>query len=275
MESKHVRNYEDQSVVEEYEHDKDLHPPELERVDKWIEGIMSARLLDIGVGGGRTTATLGKLCYEYTGIDASENMVSSCRRQYPDLRFVRCDARDLSPFATDTFDFVLFSFNGIDTVSIDGRDAVLQEIARVVRPKGMFAFSTHSLRAMNHRIQWSLGNSFRRPPTGMAATALWKVGVYCRNVKKGLWSAANRRFEVTTPNYAVVNDPYASERGCGFMTMFVDIQWQRETLGHFGFQVVCVLDEDGKTVAIDDAGESCLMYHFVCEKAVDPISKHQ
>jgi SAM-dependent methyltransferase len=48
-------------------------------------------------------------------------------------------------FASGSFDFVLFSFNGIDYVNHSDRLTILKEIRRVLRPGGWFCFSTHNL----------------------------------------------------------------------------------------------------------------------------------
>jgi SAM-dependent methyltransferase len=52
------------------------------------------------------------------------------------------DARDLSAFANASFDLVIFSYNGIDSVDPEGRLAILNEVSRVLSPGGTFLFST-------------------------------------------------------------------------------------------------------------------------------------
>ena len=49
-------------------------------------------ILDIGVGGGRTTPYLSQKAARYVGVDYSEEMVQSCRRKFPQNRVpgVRC-----------------------------------------------------------------------------------------------------------------------------------------------------------------------------------------
>jgi ubiquinone/menaquinone biosynthesis C-methylase UbiE len=48
-------------------------------------------------------------------------------------------------FENNYFDFILFSWNGIDTMSHDDRLKVLQEIIRVGNEGGLFCFSSHNL----------------------------------------------------------------------------------------------------------------------------------
>lgn len=100
------------------------------------------RVLDIGVGGGRTTALLAGLASGYVGIDYTAEMVAIARRNHPGQRFEHMDARDLSAFADQSFDLAVFSCNGIDSVDPPGRAAILCEVARVLAPGGLFVFST-------------------------------------------------------------------------------------------------------------------------------------
>lgn len=99
------------------------------------------RILDIGVGGGRTAALLAP-GNDYIGIDYTARMVDKARANHPDLSFEHMDARDLSVFTDGSFDLVFFSFNGIDSVDPVGRVQILQEAHRVLSPGGAFVFST-------------------------------------------------------------------------------------------------------------------------------------
>jgi ubiquinone/menaquinone biosynthesis C-methylase UbiE len=101
-------------------------------------------ILDLGVGGGRTTPLLRSISEDYTAIDFAESMVEICRSKYPDVRVSLGDARDLSRFADDSFGLVMFSWNGIDAVDHDGRGQILREVRRVLRPGGAFVYSTHN-----------------------------------------------------------------------------------------------------------------------------------
>lgn len=100
------------------------------------------RILDLGCGGGRTAHLIKPFAGEYLGVDYTAQMIPIARGNHPDLRFEHMDARDLSPLESGSFDAVLFSFNGIDSVGPEGRGAVLSEVGRVLRPGGSFAFST-------------------------------------------------------------------------------------------------------------------------------------
>jgi SAM-dependent methyltransferase len=106
--------------------------------------VRGGRLLDIGVGAGRTVSLLSLLSDSYVGIDYAIEMVSACHERYPKADIRWGDARDLSAFPDRSFDFVLFSFNGIDTLDQEGRATALMEIYRVLDEGGLFVFSTHN-----------------------------------------------------------------------------------------------------------------------------------
>jgi len=82
-------------------------------------------VLDLGVGGGRTTSLLRLMSSRYVGIDYTPELVELCRRRHPDADVRLGDARDLLGIDTGSFGLVVFSNNGIDAVDHQGRDQVL------------------------------------------------------------------------------------------------------------------------------------------------------
>jgi ubiquinone/menaquinone biosynthesis C-methylase UbiE len=102
------------------------------------------RILDIGVGAGRTLPLLRAISNDYVAIDFMSQMVDLCGSKYPDARIELGDARDLSAFEDDSFDLIVFSWNGIDAVSHEDRPLILHEVRRVLAAGGVFLFSTHN-----------------------------------------------------------------------------------------------------------------------------------
>jgi ubiquinone/menaquinone biosynthesis C-methylase UbiE len=136
-------------VATVYARQSNLFPPEETILHLMLPELRTARMLDLGVGGGRTTLHFARCVREYVGADYSESMIRECERRfatYPDpLSFVVSDARSLQMFADGSFDFILFSLNGIDSVNHSDRMTILKEIRRVGRPGGWFCFSSHNL----------------------------------------------------------------------------------------------------------------------------------
>lgn len=146
------RYYENADIVGEYESLAALTDAEsaiLHRLAASKRGAI--RMLDIGVGAGRTTSHFASVAAEYLGIDASRRMIDACRRRYGNetrgrVSFAVCDVRDMRMLPDDWFDFVLFSWNGLDFVGgHQDRHRALREIARVCHQGGQFAFSSLNL----------------------------------------------------------------------------------------------------------------------------------
>ncbi len=113
-------------------------------------------ILDLGVGGGRTTPYLASNARRYVGVDYAPEMVAACRVKFPKLEFHVCSAADLSMFASSSFNAVLMAFNGIDYVIPDEtRLRALSEIHRVLAPDGLLIFSSHNPRAICVRPSWN------------------------------------------------------------------------------------------------------------------------
>jgi len=106
-------------------------------------------ILDVGVGAGRTLPHLQALSDEYVAVDFLDEMVALTRARYPRSRIEQDDARSLASFGDSSFAAVLFSFNGIDGIAHEDRPMVHAAAWRVLRPGGLFAYSTHNL---NHRL---------------------------------------------------------------------------------------------------------------------------
>jgi SAM-dependent methyltransferase len=145
MATSNEQTYRSRDVVAFYAQASALQPPEAAILSHIQSRRPPPRMLDLGVGGGRTTARFSSFARSYVGADYSEEMVRACAARFPNLRFIRADARAMPELENASFDFVLFSHNGIDYVDEEGRRRVLHEVHRLLAPGGSFAFSTHNL----------------------------------------------------------------------------------------------------------------------------------
>jgi ubiquinone/menaquinone biosynthesis C-methylase UbiE len=148
----------DRGIVRHYGQLRQLQPAEQTILDLLHNEWSSMKMLDIGVGGGRTTLYFSRVVQEYVGIDYSQEMISACQERFPPSSHSRMfevvDARDMRQFQDDSFDFILFSFNGIDNLSHLDRLKVFQEISRVGKPGGYFFFSSHNLQGLERELNW-------------------------------------------------------------------------------------------------------------------------
>ena len=111
-----------------------------ERAAYWriADEVRNKRILDLGVGPGRTVTLLRSLTEDYAAIDYLPAMVEVARKKHPFVDVRVGDARDLSRFADGSFALVVFSYSGIDAVDHEDRRRVLQEAHRVLMPNGIF-----------------------------------------------------------------------------------------------------------------------------------------
>ena len=141
--------YESEDVISYYLSQSDLQKPEETVLAELRNKLPKMSMLDIGVGAGRTTTHFAFLAKKYVGIDYSSQMVNACQRKFQNapkkISFLTADARTMKFFENCSFDFILFSFNGIDYVNHDERIRTLREIHRILKPGGYICFSTHNL----------------------------------------------------------------------------------------------------------------------------------
>ena len=144
--SRNLTIYELDGVVREYaDPPASLHVGERAVLDSILDEITDVRILDIGVGAGRTTPSLTQFSKDYTGIDYSAAMIAECRNRYPEVTFLQCDARDMVSKLRPPFGFIFFSFNGIDCVNHQERQQILEQVFELLEPGGLFLFCSHNM----------------------------------------------------------------------------------------------------------------------------------
>ena len=73
--------YESSDVVQFYEGQSDLQKPEATILEEFKKQLPEMKMLDIGVGAGRTSVHFAFLAKEYLGIDYSNRMITACLKQ--------------------------------------------------------------------------------------------------------------------------------------------------------------------------------------------------
>lgn len=237
-----------------------LQPDEQTVLARYDGSIRGRRVLDIGVGAGRTTAFLAPLADEYLGIDFSPRMAALAAARNPDARIVQGDARDLHDIAPGTIDFALFSNCGLDSLSPEDRDIVFAAVRRVLMPSGLFVFGVHNRGSLPVPKPWSLAH-FRHASSVrnlIRRSLLWPVGI-------ANW-VRFRRAPVEGPGYVVVHD--AGEGLYSYYTLYTTAADQRRALQRAGFRLLDLIDMRGETAteAAIDAGRDVW---FTCVAAPD------
>jgi SAM-dependent methyltransferase len=219
-------------TVEDYEKREYLFAAEEKFLAQYASRIAEARVLDLGVGAGRTTRHLLPRSRSYRAIDYAPAMIEACRRKFPECGpevFGLGDARDLSAEPEQGYDLVLFSYNGLDMVDHSDRLRVLWEVRRVLSPNGLFFFSAHSLHAFPFADE--------------------KIQARNQDVDLNLLRKRGR---------AILRD---AREDC--ITYYIYPETQRKQLWRTGFKVLDILDLEGMAFNLSKPAKDWML-HYVC-----------
>lgn len=120
-----------------------LFPQERKVIERYFRQ-PDARVLDLGCGTGRATQPLLDRGFDVVGVDPSPAMIAEATSIYPSIEFITGDGTGL-PFKDNSFDYLLFTYYGLDYIHPEeNRVRALNEIYRVLKPGGLFVFSSHN-----------------------------------------------------------------------------------------------------------------------------------
>jgi ubiquinone/menaquinone biosynthesis C-methylase UbiE len=194
-------------------------------------------MLDIGVGGGRTSPYFMDQVREYIGIDYSEQMINVCKTRFSsnnkNISFHLCDARSMPIFEDAYFDFILFSFNGIDSISFEDRIKALREIKRLGKKGGFFIFSSHNLNYILKKLTIKFGNNLFTTAKHLGFLFLFKA-----------FNENNVNMEES--GYCIINDGSHFYR---LRQLYIRPTEQIKQLGELGFNNIRIFSFfDGKEI---------------------------
>ncbi|WOD38149.1 class I SAM-dependent methyltransferase [Nodosilinea sp. E11] len=250
--------YDSDRIVGYYKQLNRLQPAEAAILGQLKDRLPTMRMLDIGIGGGRTTQHFLPLVGEYTGIDYAPGMIAACQQRFAHApqraQLAVVDARDMGQFANDSFDFILFSFNGIDYVSHGDRLRILQELHRVGKAGSYVLFSSHNLQSMARAFDYRqhLG---RNPLKTYENLAMWGI---TRFFNRSLSLRA-----VQSAGYLVLRDESHNFR---LQTYYIRPETQVEQLA-FGFDTIEIYPWTQRTKVKDLSDgwlESDLWLYYFC-----------
>ena len=215
------------------------------------------RVLDVGVGSGRTTRYLLPFAADYLGVDLSPVMLERARWRYPTADLRALDLRELNRLESESFDFVLASWAVLDAVTHDERLKTIGQVADRLRPGGLFVFSSH-----NRRSELA-----GRPPE--LERSAWPDRM-ARHVAHYLVAQKNYRrlrpLRHEERDYAMLNDMAHGWKGVFY---YIDRDAQERQIRAAGLELIEIVGEDGRTLPPGDEGVVDGALHYVCRKAPD------
>lgn len=226
-------------VIKYYSNTESLLKAEDVLLKKLAPTIKDSRILDIGIGGGRTTNYLLKISEDYTGVDYVQQFAEETQEKYPEANILCRDATNMAEFESETYDFVLFSYNGIDSISHAQRLLVLKEANRVLKKGGVFMFSSHNrdYKYFN-KLPWRRRIEFSKN--------FFKFYFYCLYHLPKHYKM--KRHEIFTEEFAFLND---GDHRYSLLLYYISIDKQRKQLDRTGFSSVEAYDLDGKLTEND------------------------
>ncbi len=129
--------------------------------ERWIEpflvplregGVRS--ILELGCGTGNDAARLAREGYALTAIDLSTEAIAQARAKFGSgINFLVADMARPLPFADGSFDAVMSNV-ALHMFPDSVTRSVFAEVARVVRPEGLFLFHVNALEDRPLRERW-------------------------------------------------------------------------------------------------------------------------
>lgn len=241
------QSFRDDAIVACYAGSTGLQRAEIAILSRIRNAFRHKRILDVGVGGGRTTAALLDISSNYVGIDFSPEMIVASRQRYPSVLFEVCDAREMSRFRNGSFDLIMFSYNGIDNVGHTGRLRILREIYRVLAYPGTFVFSSHNRRGLIRR-PWTRYYVYRKANPLKHPRQFFTL-LREEFIRDCVGHFRNRWYEVRNDEFAIIND---EAHHFALLAYYITIEEQVNQARTIGFQNIQAVGLDGNWLSQSD-----------------------
>ena len=246
-----ARIFFDPKLAEAYAR-SELHLAEVTFLRRQRATYTGKRILDLGVGSGRTTAFLLPTARAYLGIDIAAPMLAAAQAAFPAADFAKMDLREIGQLEAGGYDFVIGSWAILSAFTHAERLRILEDLHRLLSPQGVFYFSAHN-RA------WRCAGL---PPLNRWSFRPRRIldGIDPRNWLNYLRLRHLRREE---DDHAILNDG-----GHHWQAVFyyIDRQAQARQLAANGFDLIESYGEDGRVLAEGEDVSRDALLHYVCRK---------
>jgi SAM-dependent methyltransferase len=240
------------SLVARYAH-RVLRPVEVMILVRYREQL-SGRVLELGCGAGRVTGYLAEIATAAHGIDISSEMVAYCRRRYPRATFSQADLRDLVRMDPGSYDAIVAIDQVLDVLDDGDRSRVLDGIHEVLPTDGLLVLSAHNLAYAPHLAD---PLKLRGMGPGRAALTLARWPRWQVNRRR------LRRFERAEAGYSILNDISHDYMALHY---YIGRDAQESQLAAHGFELLEVLDPDGRVVERGDDPPDAPWLHYLARR---------
>lgn len=241
-------------------------PGERNVLNRLAPRIRNGRILDVGVGAGRTAWILPLLSDAYVAIDYTPEMVKAARDLHPALEIRTGDARRLDDFEDGSFDFVMFSYNGLDALGDVDRQTALGEFYRVLVPGGILMFSTLDRTGIAYRERpWDrIDRSGQRSSLRRAVTfslkAPFRLARYWRETMN--WNRL-RKLGKDHGDWAI---GHLSAHEFGLLVHYITPEAEKRELERHGFILETMTDDNGVSMFNFAPRNGRTYFHVVATK---------
>ncbi|MDD4617016.1 MAG: class I SAM-dependent methyltransferase [Alphaproteobacteria bacterium] len=219
-----------------------MNPPEIAIFSILKDKLSGRKLLDIGVGAGRTTPHLLEISRDYKGVDYSLAMIETAKKRYPEVNFQVADASQPFEEKDGAYSLIFFSVNGIDSLPHEYRIKALREFNRLLAPDGYLVFSSHNLGFVPGILKpWSWK---RLHPAPMSLLTPLRIVKRMPRWIMGMWRCAkNLKHVEKYKEYSILND---GTEGYKFLQYYISIAEQISQLHACGYSNVRPFGLDGQ-----------------------------
>jgi SAM-dependent methyltransferase len=232
---------------------RSLRPAEVVLLVTYREDL-GGRVLELGCGAGRLSGYLVGLAQDFHGVDISPKMVGYCRQTYPGGTFEVRDLRDLSAYASGSFDVVFASYNVLDVLDDAERRRVVAEIHRILAGDGKLMMSSHNL---------AYAPSIPKPTAIRGRDPLRRARELVRVPRRVRNHRRLRAMQRIETDHAILID---EAHDFAILHYYVSRDTQEKQLTALGFELLDCLDLDGRPVGPGEQAAHAPELHYVATR---------
>lgn len=230
-----------------------LWPAEAIVLLKYRDAFFGRRVLDLGVGSGRTTRYFLPFAERYCAIDPSAVMLERLHSDFPDADAQDGDARTIVNFPGESFDFVFASCTLLDAFTHEDRIRTLAAIRARMAPGALFYFSGHNRDGAKVGKGPELPQlNWRNPAAALQDLAHHVVSL--RNFRR------LRHMRVDTREYGMLND---MGHNWSLVLYHMSAPAQLRQITAAGFELVEAFSDSGDSIDPREPETHSAMLHYV------------